>query len=135
MATQFAICTLLTNDGYLPGALAQVAALRDLHPRPSSNSEVDFTTLCLVTPETVDVSSIKLLRKAYDVVVGVEIIEPEDDKGLHLLGELILARSSNTLVKGPSQHVAGTLAGLYARRVSPGRVGLAANPFHALPRP
>lgn len=120
MAASFAICTLLTNDGYLPGALALVAALRDLHPRPCSAPEVDFKTICLVTPETVDVSSIKLLRRAFDVVVGVEIIEPDDDKGLHLLGELaflarLRIRTFRTRVP--------TREGLYARRAGTGRVG------------
>ncbi|THH33156.1 hypothetical protein EUX98_g1061 [Antrodiella citrinella] len=46
---------------------------------------VDFQTVCIVTPETVDVSSIKLLRKSFDLVVGVEVIEQEDIKGLQLL--------------------------------------------------
>jgi hypothetical protein len=41
----------------------------------------------LVTPETVDVSSIKLLRGAFDVVIGVEVIDDEDRKRLELLGE------------------------------------------------
>jgi hypothetical protein len=40
-----------------------------------------------VTPETVDVTTIKLLRRAFDVVIGVELIGQEDEKGLKLLGE------------------------------------------------
>lgn len=87
MATPYAFVTLVTSDSYLPGALALVAALKDLHPSPSTHPEVDFQTVCLVTPETVDVSSIKLLRRAFNIVIGVEIIEQEDDKNLHLLGE------------------------------------------------
>ncbi|KAJ7103338.1 glycosyltransferase family 8 protein [Mycena belliarum] len=82
----YAFVTLLTSDAYLPGALALAGALKDIHPTPSVAPEVDFTTVCLVTPETVDVSTIKRLRRAYDVVVGVEIIAQEDDKGLVLLG-------------------------------------------------
>ena len=87
MATRYAFVTLLTSDSYLPGALTLVAALRDLHPKPAVEPEVDFQTACLVTPETVDVSSIKLLRGAFDVVIGVEIIDDEDRKGLDLLGK------------------------------------------------
>ena len=87
MATRYAFVTLLNSDSYLPGALTLAAALRDIHPTPAAEPEVDFQTVCLVTPETVDVSSIKLLRGAFDIVVGVEIIEGEDRKGLELLGE------------------------------------------------
>lgn len=87
MATRYAFVTLLTSDSYLPGALTLAAALRDTHPTPAVEPEVDFQTACLVTPETVDVSSIKLLRGAFDVVIGVEIIEDEDKKGLDLLGK------------------------------------------------
>ncbi|KIY69169.1 glycosyltransferase family 8 protein [Cylindrobasidium torrendii FP15055 ss-10] len=90
MACPYAFATLLTSDHYLPGALALAAALRDVHPIPAVAPEVDFQTICLVTPETLDVSTIKLLRKAYDVVVGVEVIVQEDDKGLKLLGRLDL---------------------------------------------
>ncbi|KAF7793378.1 hypothetical protein EIP86_004490 [Pleurotus ostreatoroseus] len=86
MATPYAFVTLVTSDSYLPGALALVAALDELHPSPPISPEVGFQTVCLVTPETVDVSTIKLLRRAFNVVVGVEIIEQEDDKNLRLLG-------------------------------------------------
>ncbi|PBL00539.1 hypothetical protein ARMGADRAFT_383542 [Armillaria gallica] len=86
MAALYAFATLLTSDFYLPGALALAAALKDVHPTPAIPPEVDFQTVCLVTPETVDVSTIKLLRKAFNVVVGVEVIAQEDDKGLKLLG-------------------------------------------------
>lgn len=92
MATRYAFVTLLTSDAYLPGALTLAAALRDVHPTPAVEPEVDFQTACLVTPETVDVSSIKLLRGAFDVVIGVEIIDDEDRKGLELLGK---SRMSN----------------------------------------
>lgn len=87
MASRFAFVTLISSDAYLPGALALVASLRDVHSIPAVSPEVDFETVCLVTPETVDVSCIKLLRKAFDVVVGVEIIEDEHKKGLELLGK------------------------------------------------
>ena len=87
MATCYAFVTLLTSDSYLPGALTLAAALRDVHPTPAVEPEVDFQTACLVTPETVDVSSIKLLRGAFDLVIGVEIIEDENRKGLDLLGK------------------------------------------------
>ncbi|OCH94665.1 hypothetical protein OBBRIDRAFT_768953 [Obba rivulosa] len=86
MATPFAFVTLVTSDYYLPGALALVAALKDLHPTPLVPPEVEFQTVCLVTPETVDVSTIKLLRRAFDVIVGVEVIEQRDSRGLKLLG-------------------------------------------------
>ncbi|SJL06215.1 uncharacterized protein ARMOST_09551 [Armillaria ostoyae] len=86
MAALYAFATLLTSDFYLPGALALAAALKDVHPTPAVPPEVEFQTVCLVTPETVDVSTIKLLRKAFNVVVGVEVIAQEDDKGLKLLG-------------------------------------------------
>ncbi|KAF9648492.1 nucleotide-diphospho-sugar transferase, partial [Thelephora ganbajun] len=86
MATRYAFVTLITSDSYLPGALTLAAALRDIHPTPAAEPEVDFQTICLVTPETVDVSSIKLLRGAFDLVIGVEIIDDENMKGLELLG-------------------------------------------------
>jgi hypothetical protein len=87
MASPYAFVTLLTSDSYLPGALTLAAALKDIHPSPAVHPEVDFQTVCLVTPETVDIASIKLLRKAFDVVVGVEIIEENNERGLQLLGE------------------------------------------------
>ncbi|KAH8835470.1 glycosyltransferase family 8 protein [Flagelloscypha sp. PMI_526] len=90
MAGAYAFATLLTSDTYLPGALTLAAALRDLHPRPAQAPEVDFELVCLVTPETVDVSTIKLLRRAFDQVIGVEVIEQKSDAGLRLLGRLDL---------------------------------------------
>nr|VWO94268.1 Uncharacterized protein [Ganoderma boninense] len=86
MDAPYAFVTLVTSDHYLPGALAVAAALKDQHPSQPLPHEVAFQTLCLVTPETVDVSTIKLLRRAFDVVIGVEIIEQEDGTGLQLLG-------------------------------------------------
>ncbi len=89
MAVPYAFVTLLTSDYYLPGALALAAALRDIHPSPPQPPQVDFQTVCLVTPETVDVSTIKLLRRAFNLVVGVETIIQDDNKGLQLLGTFI----------------------------------------------
>lgn len=79
--------TLITSDTYLPGALALAGALKDIHASPAVPPEVDFQTVCLVTPESVDVATIKRLRKAFDVVTGVELIQQKDDTGLKLLGE------------------------------------------------
>ena len=87
MANRFAFATLVTSDHYLPGALAVAAALKDVHPRPPTPPEVEFQTVCIVTPETVDVKSIKALRKAFDVVIGVEVIDVQNEAGLALLGE------------------------------------------------
>ncbi|KAI0669731.1 hypothetical protein C8Q78DRAFT_975887 [Trametes maxima] len=86
MDAPYAFTTLVTSVYYLPGALAVAAALKELHASQSGASRVSFQTVCLVTPETVDVSSVKLLRRAFDVVIGVEIIEQEDTRGLQLLG-------------------------------------------------
>jgi glycogenin glucosyltransferase len=83
MASPFAFVTLVSSDSYLPGALAQVAAIRDLHPSPK---QPDFQTVCLVTPESLNVATIKHLRKEFDLVVGVEILEQENQKALQLLG-------------------------------------------------
>lgn len=76
-----AFVTLLTSDHYLPGALALAAALKDVH---DSLEGIDL--VCLVTPETVDVKSIKLLRRAFNQVIGVEVIEQTSAKELELLG-------------------------------------------------
>ena len=97
----FEVTALVRSSGKIPNLPASakeavvdftshdslVAALKDLHPSPPTPPEVPFQTVCLVTPETVDVASIKTLRRAYDVVVGVEIIEQEDDRKLRLLGK------------------------------------------------
>ncbi|GHJ83893.1 hypothetical protein NliqN6_0295 [Naganishia liquefaciens] len=80
-----AFVTLLNSSSYLPGALVLCHALNDLHPHPR---EIDFQTVCIVTPETVDVGSIKQLRQAFDVVIGVEVITSgvEGEDGLNLMG-------------------------------------------------
>jgi len=94
---EFAFVTLLNSSSYLPGALVLAHSLRELHPQPRN---VEFHTVCLVTPETVDVQSIKQLRSAFDVVIGVEVITSgaEGEAGLQLMGaskksEVDLARS------------------------------------------
>ena len=83
----FAFVSLVSSDAYLPGALAQVTALRELHPDPAPPPELPFHTVCLVTPESVDVATIRRLRTAYDHVVGVEILEQDNASGLKLLGK------------------------------------------------
>ena len=99
MASPFAFVTLVSSDAYLPGALAQVAALRDLHaPADTDGDTPAVPHVCLVTPETVDVSTIKLLRKAFDLVVGVEILEDANERGLQLLGESSPQAVSPTLL-------------------------------------
>jgi glycogenin glucosyltransferase len=116
-AADHAFVTLITSDSYLPGALAQSAALNDLHPTrrggkfgclthascmylyyflgqfPSSinleeeSDPVPFTTVCLVTPETVSVGTIKQLRRTFDLVIGVEVIEGDKNaEEIKLLG-------------------------------------------------
>ncbi len=94
MAHRHAFATLITSDHYLPGALALVAALRDVHPTPPVEPEVPYETVCIVTPETVDVNTIKHLRRTFDVVIGVEVIEQLNDAGLRLLGEFVILLSA-----------------------------------------
>jgi len=88
---QYAFVTLVTSDHYLPGALVVAAALKDVHTSPSASSDEldpsEFQRVCLVTPETVDVNTTKQLRKAFDVVIGVEVIDQDNEEGLTLLGE------------------------------------------------
>lgn len=91
----YAFVTLLSSDAYLPGALAQVAALRELHPHPPAPPEHPFHTVCLVTPESVDVASIKRLRRAFDHVIAVEILEQDDQANLRLLGASYCFHPSN----------------------------------------
>ena len=87
MQNPFAFVSLLTSDHYLPGALALAAALRHVHSPPLPPPDLDnFDIVCLVTPETVDVKSIKLLRRAFDHVIGVEVIHQHSFEGLRLLG-------------------------------------------------
>jgi glycogenin len=85
MPSSYAFVTLLTSDSYLPGALVVHHALRSLEsPKPIN----PFNTVCIVTPATVSVRTIKTLRSVFDLVVGVEDIRgDEDDRGR---GNLIL---------------------------------------------
>jgi hypothetical protein len=89
---QYAFVTLVTSDHYLPGALVVAAALRDVHSSPPTYpDEIDpseFHRVCLVTPETLDVGTVKQLRKSFDVVIGVEVIEEDTEEGLALLGRV-----------------------------------------------
>ncbi|KLT43180.1 nucleotide-diphospho-sugar transferase [Cutaneotrichosporon oleaginosum] len=90
-----AFVTLLTADSYLPGALALLHALHELHPAPRN-----FKIACLVTPQTVDAASIGALRNAgYDVVIGVEPIASgqRGQRNLHLMGRLDLDRALTKL--------------------------------------
>lgn len=91
MSGPYAFVTLLTSDAYLPGALAIAAALNDVHQPLPSDQTVEYETVCLVAPETVEVTAIRLLRKAFNVVIGVEIIVPPDTESLNLLGAFFLA--------------------------------------------
>ncbi|KDN46789.1 glycosyltransferase family 8 protein [Tilletiaria anomala UBC 951] len=84
-----AFVTLLTTDAYLPGALVLAHSLRKHHPWPdasapatlastSSKSQLPpprsqpYHLVCLCTPATLRVQTIKALRQAFDVVIGVE---------------------------------------------------------------
>ena len=86
----YAFVTLVTTDHYLLGAIVLAAALRDLHPSPpKSPQELDpckFHIVCLVTPATVNVQTLKLLRRTFDVVIGVETIQEDTEEALKLLG-------------------------------------------------
>lgn len=91
---RYAFVTLLTTDSYLPGALILAHTLRRAHslarnpvgsltpadianlgPAGLSNQvdvEKKVDLVCLVTPATVSVKSVKALVRAFDKVVGVE---------------------------------------------------------------
>ena len=93
--SRYAFVTLLTTDSYLPGALVLAHSLRRAHsiahnpagtltpadianlgPAGLSSSHVDVEKkvdlVCLVTPATVSIKSVKILLRAFDKVVGVE---------------------------------------------------------------
>ncbi|PWN36799.1 nucleotide-diphospho-sugar transferase [Meira miltonrushii] len=91
---RFAFVTLVTTDHYLPGALVLAHSLRQAHTttskpagaltpadlanlgaaglsnRTSIDKKVDL--VCLVTPATVSVRTVKTLVRYFDKVVGVE---------------------------------------------------------------
>lgn len=93
---RYAFVTLLTTDEYLPGALVLAHSLRRAHnvalqppgtltptdianlgagglsASPSQTSSSSVELVCLVTPSTVSVRSIRALVRAFDKVVGVE---------------------------------------------------------------
>lgn len=93
-SARYAFVTLLTTDSYLPGALVLAHTLRRSHSLAHNsvgtltsadianlgpaglNNHIDVEKkvelVCLVTPATVSVKSVKALLRAYDKVVGVE---------------------------------------------------------------
>jgi len=74
---------LLTNDAYLPGVLTSVHSLLDCESDSPAN---DFTTICLVTPESVSPQSISQLRGTFDLVIGVDALNSTSERELRLLG-------------------------------------------------
>ncbi|KAG8987716.1 glycogenin glucosyltransferase, partial [Tulasnella sp. 427] len=82
----YAFVTLLTSDSYLPGALTLVAALRDVHADAPNPPHPPFQTVCIITPETIGVETRRAVLKAFDIVVGVDVIREDTKKGLALLG-------------------------------------------------
>lgn len=74
---RYAFVTLLTTDSYLPGALVLAHSIRAAHSNLSKLSTSDatnipFDLICLVSPNNVKVQSIRSLRRAFDLVVGIE---------------------------------------------------------------
>ncbi|KAL4063643.1 glycosyltransferase family 8 protein [Scleroderma yunnanense] len=86
MSVRHAFVTLLTSDSYLPGALILSGALKDVHQSLPPDQQVIYETVCLVTPHTLDITTIRLLRRAFNVVIGVEVIPQPDAQRLALLG-------------------------------------------------
>ena len=80
-----AFVTLVTTDSYVPGALVTIHSVLEAEAQSSANP---FETVCLVTPATVAVESIKALRRNFSLVVGVEELRSGSAKELQLLGEL-----------------------------------------------
>ena len=83
MPADFAFLTLLTSNTYLPGVLTTIHSLIDVEGSSPAN---DFDTVCLVTPATVSVESIKALRQVFTLVIGVELTYTKSHKELALLG-------------------------------------------------
>lgn len=84
MSRPFAFVTLVTSDHYLPGALVVSHSLREVEgPTPTN----PYDTVCVVTPATVSVETIRALRRVFDLVVGVEEIRTRSWEELALLGE------------------------------------------------
>ena len=88
----FAFIILVTSDYYLPSVLIVGTALCNVHPSPpifpDELNPSEFHTVCLVMPQTVDVSMVKLLQRVFDVVIGMGVIEAETKEGLRLLGRV-----------------------------------------------
>ena len=68
---RYAFASLLTSDAYLPGALVLAHSLRATQPSETPNGD-KWQLVCLCTPATLRIQSIKALRHVYDVVVAVE---------------------------------------------------------------
>lgn len=79
-----AFVTLVTTDSYVPGALVAIHSVLEKEGRQPAHP---FETVCLVTPATVSVQSIKALRHNFSLVVGVEEIRSGSNRELALLGE------------------------------------------------
>ena len=83
------VCTLVTSDAYLPGALTALHSLLDVEraqAEATGQARRPFETVCLVTPATVSVEAIRALRRHFALVVGVEPIESVSLANLNLLG-------------------------------------------------
>ncbi|CAE6432689.1 unnamed protein product [Rhizoctonia solani] len=76
-AADHAFVTLITSDSYLPGALAQSAALNDLHPTRRGGQFPSGVGL----EEEADPVPFTTLRRTFDLVIGVELIE--GDRNAH----------------------------------------------------
>jgi glycogenin glucosyltransferase len=86
--SSYAFVTLLTSDDYLAGALVLVHSLLDVHGTRQHGDDT-FQTVCIVTPATVSVESIKTLRAAFDLVVGVDEISSASPAQLDTLGAFV----------------------------------------------
>lgn len=76
-----AVATLVTSDSYLSGALVALHSLLDVE-----GADREFETVCLVTPSSVTVETIRTLRRHFALVVGVEPILSRSQANLELLG-------------------------------------------------
>ena len=81
-----AFVTLVTTDSYVPGALVTINSVLEIE---GQNPDNPFETVCLVTPATVSVESIKALRGNFSLVVGVEELRSGSNTELQLLGNLL----------------------------------------------
>lgn len=90
MATKYAVATLLTDDSYLPGALTAVHSLKDVQQGEDVPGTA-YETVCLITPETVSVASIRKAKDVFDKVISVDAIESASARELALLGASHLA--------------------------------------------